>query len=139
MHDKLQALMDQAYARWQGQSWDKQQFWDQLDAKERIAVFFGNMNYQVENGGHSQWMGNGYATQEVVEFLIRHLRTLGTSEANVQMQHLAEIRDLCNEEGWDSDRWDDEIWEAVDLDSFDRTFYKINDKLLLQVEEKLLT
>lgn len=137
MTDKIQALMNSAYGRYTHQM-SQQAFWDQLDAKERIAVFFGNLNYQVENGGYRQWIGNRYAQQENVEFLIRKLREMSTAESAIVLQHLAEIRDLANEEGWDSDRWDDDAWEALDLDSFDHSFYEVNAELLKQVEEKLL-
>ena len=133
--EKIQAFMDQAYNRYD-QDMSVQAFHDQLDAKERIAVFFGNLNYQVENGGYMQWIGNRYATEEVVGFLIRRLQEIATPEANVVMQHLANIRDLCEEHGWDSDRWEDYVWDNIETDHFDHSFYNVNKKLLQQVEEK---
>ena len=70
MSDLIQELMDAAYKRWQDHNesvdnnynlqWDQQQFWDQLSEAEEIAVYVGNLNYQVENGGFQQWVDNGY-------------------------------------------------------------------------------
>jgi len=37
-----------------------QNFLDALSEAERIAVVFGNLNYQIGNGGISQWIGNNY-------------------------------------------------------------------------------
>ena len=54
-----QAIMNQAYARWTT-GWSKEQFWAQLNEREQVAVFVGNLNYQVENGGWSQWCFNAY-------------------------------------------------------------------------------
>jgi hypothetical protein len=74
--------MTTAYARWEGTGWTKQEFWDKLNAPERFAVYVGNLNYQVENGGWSQWLGNQYATPETLGYLLRTVlqMTLGPDD-----------------------------------------------------------
>lgn len=78
--ERLQNLMTIAYDRWES-GWSKQDFWDQLNADERFAVFVGNLNYQVENGGFSQWWSNRYAEPEVVGYLLRACERVGTEAA----------------------------------------------------------
>lgn len=57
-----QQLMDSAYELCQKhKNWDKDDFFDHLDYIQKVAVALGNLNYQVENGGFSQWGFNGYA------------------------------------------------------------------------------
>ena len=59
--DLHQSLMDSAYDKWkQNKDWNNDQFFNHLDYLERVAVVLGNLNYQVGNGGFSQWEGNGY-------------------------------------------------------------------------------
>lgn len=73
-HSTLQNLMNQAYARYKDQS--QSEFWDQLDEREKIAVFVGNANYQVENGGWAQWCDNRYV--ECADELRAILTRIGT-------------------------------------------------------------
>ena len=51
--DYLQNLMDEAYLKWKkiNNDWNLKDFDLSLDYKHRNAVLFGNLNYQVENGG----------------------------------------------------------------------------------------
>lgn len=140
MSDNHQALMDQAYDRWQASSpqWSKQQFWDHLDAKERIAVFIGNMNCQVCNGGWMQWMSNGYATEETVGFIFRKMEEVNTPEAQTVMGHLENITEIAAQVGWDLNHGSDEEWEEINatLDPMCTEYYAINEALMQQVEEK---
>lgn len=69
-----QALMNQAYDRWRAEEKRDQfrpdefpkpdlsheAFVNGLEDPERLAVVFGNLNYQIGNGGVSQWIFNGY-------------------------------------------------------------------------------
>lgn len=58
-----QQLMDEAYTIWEKNAdlWDKDMFFDHLTYVQKVAVALGNLNYQVGNGGFSQWGFNGYA------------------------------------------------------------------------------
>jgi hypothetical protein len=53
-----QKLMNEAYASFKKLSYDE--FINQLDEKHKVAVILGNLNYQVGNGGFSQWYYNNY-------------------------------------------------------------------------------
>ena len=67
--DTTQVLMDRAYKKWtDGLSHDE--FRATLDNEEKVAVHFGNLNYQVENGGFQQWYGNQFYTPEVMQYLM---------------------------------------------------------------------
>lgn len=57
LHKKL---MDKAYNKFQD-GWSLREFYINIDGLERRAVALGNLNYQVGNGGFTQWMDNGYA------------------------------------------------------------------------------
>lgn len=132
MTDKIQALMNAAYDRYQN-GWSKQQFNDQLDAKERIAVFIGNMNYQVGNGGFSQWMYNRYATEETVGLIERKLQEVNSPEAQVVLHLLEIVRRNAVDYGWDLGTMDDDDEFDGDIDT---EFYKVNEELMRQVEAK---
>ncbi len=132
--NKFQEVMDLAYKRYES-GMSQQAFWDQLDAKERIAVFIGNMNYQVENGGWSQWMGNRYASEETVGFIERKLEEVNTPEALTVIQMLKTVRDFAEMFGWDlSGDIDDHDFE--ELSSNDSEYYNVNNELMRQVEQK---
>ena len=56
-----ETLMDEAYDLFQkNKEWTKEDFYYNLDVAHREAVALGNLNYQVGNGGFSQWNYNGY-------------------------------------------------------------------------------
>lgn len=60
-YPKAQEIMDRAYDLWgANQSWSYSEFVDNIDPFSRRVVLLCNLNYQVENGGFTQWMGNGY-------------------------------------------------------------------------------
>ena len=77
--DHTQSLMDTAYDKWRDSqeidadgmrySWSREEFLSQCSYLEKVAVCFGNMNYQVENGGWSQYVENHYASEETFDFL----------------------------------------------------------------------
>ena len=68
LHDKL---MKKAYDTWQKNNWSPSEFIENIDSPEKFAVILGNLNYQVENGGFSQWKFNGYSKNHI--FFIRML------------------------------------------------------------------
>ncbi len=138
MSDLHQEIMDRAYDRWKAdRSMSKQEFWDQLDAIERVAVFSGNMNYQVCNGGFSQWFFNGYAEPEVRAFLHRLFKSIDTPASQAVDVILTKVEEI--EEDYpnlEAAEWD---WEELSelLNVLDRAFYAVNDQLLVDVEKHL--
>ncbi len=57
--EKVQGLMNEFYTEWQKEENRGRDKWDILGGfsqAHQIAVVFGNFNYQVENGGLSQWV-----------------------------------------------------------------------------------
>jgi len=136
MTERMQALMDAAYARWQANDrWSRDQFRDQLDAAERFAVSMGNMNYQVENGGWKQWWDNGYAVPEVVGYIGRMLTQVDTEtskEVRAIMGEFWQEVESIDPKSVDEDEWQDIC--AVD-DELSPRFYKINAQFLKDCEE----
>ncbi len=139
MTDRHQELMDRAYDRWQSEdnNWSKQDFYDQLDAKERLAVFTGNFNYQVCNGGFGQWDGNGYASSEVIGYLQRLLKRIDTENSLkvlALLERFRRARETFKDYGEDDEAHEDYVDKLDDLDT---AFYAINDQFLVEVEAEL--
>jgi hypothetical protein len=70
-YNKIQALMDDVYTEWQKPESGNKGKWDILEGfspAHKVAVAFGNFNYQVENGGLSQWIYNGYFQDDAEKF-----------------------------------------------------------------------
>lgn len=123
MTDNTQALMDQAYSRWQSSRWSREEFWAQLTPKERVAVFVGNLNYQVGNGGFSQWCFNGYSdcSDELLQILPK-LGEAGQEVAALVVDVLEEEEVLKDEEEGDCS------------EDYDGQFYALSDALLAECE-----
>jgi hypothetical protein len=71
VRDKVQALMDEVYNEWQKEENKGKGKWDVLEdfsEAHKVAVTFGNFNYQVENGGIEQWIYNGYFHDDSEKF-----------------------------------------------------------------------
>jgi len=56
-----QTLMNEAYKKWENNDIRREEFLLLLSPVEKIAVVLGNFNYQVCNGGFSQWNYNDYS------------------------------------------------------------------------------
>lgn len=71
-----QKLMDEVYSKWQEKEFehmDRLEIIDKFfDKKHKVAVQLGNLNYQVENGGFSQWFFNSYGDEDI-DNLIEYL------------------------------------------------------------------
>lgn len=132
----FQKLMDGAYDRWQEhKGWTKQDFWDDLDRDERVAVMLGNLNYQVQNGGFSQWWCNGYATPANMDFIIRTCGRIGTKSSTVVAGLVAQARDAFGDNTTDDGLDEDEYEElSVTLDPLDTAYYAIDEEFVADVE-----
>lgn len=151
---KHQELMNVAYARFEGhKEWSKKDFWNQLGDTERLAVFAGNLNYQVDNGGFQQWHYNGYSAQAT--WLLEHLPKFGPISikvANLIFDAMVAIEDWKPDvEEWVADEWEDEdghfhqdgYYEMVPneeepyVDQLDEPYYALQDEFLAEVETVL--
>ena len=145
-HPTIVRFMEQAYARWQeNRDWSREEFYDQLSPFERIAVYFGNMNYQVGNGGWEQWVYNGYYSPDVMSFIQHKVRyDLEQIPEVVELAGiLKEIWGLLDEyKGIAEDRtYDVDPDEEEDLfnrlDPYASCYYRINEAVLDAVERHL--
>lgn len=72
---KIQALMKEVYDEWNKEGNKSKGKWEVLDEfspAHQVAVVLGNFNYQVENGGLSQWVYNSYFrddSEKLAEYL----------------------------------------------------------------------
>lgn len=145
-----QQLMDEAYDKWRNnKNWDYNEFVDELDIKHALAVLTGDLNYQVKNGGFSQWYFNDYASEaqrlltllsfykeepviaEVIQLVEKAVRIIDEYEIGIirvksQWDYYAEeIEELENE-------MQDKFDELTDK------YYEINDEFM-KVMEKILS
>ncbi len=139
---KMQALMDTAYARWQSaigpgaRGMSKDEFWATLSAQERRAVFTGNLNQQVTNGGFAQWVDNRYGVDEVFAYMIGLCIELKTPAALV-VQNLLHAVNVARRDYEQSES--DEAWRDFFsvTDGLSTAFYTVNEAFLADVENTL--
>ena len=101
-----QKLMDDVYDKW---NTEECRTMDRLEVisyhftpLHKVAVQFGNMNYQVNNGGFTQWHDNGYS--EDLENLIEYAKKgtiQGIKHFDVLLQILTDIEALGEPSDYD--------------------------------------
>ncbi len=129
-----QQLMDKAYDRYEKLS--KEDFWDQLDAEERVAVAIGNMNYQIENGGFIQWFDNRYATKETIKFIKRVLNHINQKTCLQVIDLIKRFEAILPD--LEEMAEDGECEDAYTFtECLDKDYYKINDAFMEEVEQAL--
>lgn len=146
MNDSFHQLyMNRAYAGWvQNDDLDRDEFWDSLNLYEAIAVYTGNLNYQVENGGFLQWHDNGYSdaytrrraySLDYVFDCLDHYESVRTVQSIVQ-QAMNILREMD-----DYDEFDDELREEhlEQLDVLDQQYYNVNEQFMQDIESVLST
>ena len=58
--------MEKSYKKFEkNKSWSLDEFYFNLEPLEKRAVALGNLNYQVGNGGFTQWIDNNYASVSI--------------------------------------------------------------------------
>ena len=124
-----QKIMDNAYSKWQTEFKGKEytEFITELTSLERQAVVVGNFNYQVENGGIGQWIGNDYATG--LEYLKGALLDIGTQTSHKVLDMLEHFDEYIEE--------DDYLMNESNykyLRNFDSPYYKVNEVLMSDTE-----
>lgn len=118
-----QRLMDAAYDRWKAhEGWRYENMLLTASGAERMAVLLGNLNYQVENGGFTQWVDNGYALkgQEVVLILRQLAEEENCPIANEladKIEQLLRFVNLGQKNQGFSNYWKDEYWRDEPGDS----------------------
>lgn len=137
----MQEIMDKAYERWRemdkvsGKYTPMLDFWQSLTPREKVAVFCGNLNYQVENGGWSQWDGNGYS--DAAPELEKILPRLGENGKRVLTIMTKAINLLNIIDKMEMDEYEEKYLascEELELDKLDREFYTFNWKFIEEVE-----
>jgi hypothetical protein len=145
----VQEVMNQAYDRWdQSKIWTKEQFWASLSRVEKVSVYVGNLNYQVENGGFIQWHDNKYSdcAAELAQILFE-LGPIGERVSKLVEQVMNEINDNLEYPGdWETyvyydenagEEVEDEEWVDYDLvfsKDYDQMYYDLNEQLLVELE-----
>lgn len=125
----MQALMNTAYEFWQSQKgMSKKDFWNSLDSKPRAAVAIGNLNYQVCNGGFSQWHYNGYSESfDTINYVCYQVGTKNSlAVLKIVEEAMTDLQEL-NDESEEEDDYEH-------LDALDSRFYKVNEAFLEDVE-----
>lgn len=128
-----QKLMTQAHDKWQNSKWSIAEFYSNLTPIERAACVLGHFNYQVENGGFSQWVFNGYA-KAAEPFLFKILRNMNTplSKKVTKLTEEALYKIELNDKK--SNRYshygEDEEDEYISTDEECNHYYKINDEFM---------
>jgi hypothetical protein len=149
-----QELMDEAYNRWQKggdlHGVSRIEFLDELQPVQRKAVLIGNLNYQVQNGGFDQWIGNGYALQALrVSALLKQIGTPTCLKVREMVEEILPFLNLDSREqgclgsylksDLNRRRWDDEEecedeTEGHSFDHLDDKFYDLNEEFMKEVE-----
>jgi hypothetical protein len=108
--ERVQGLMNQAYKRWQAggdlENTPREDFYGKLEDPHRLAVVFGNLNYQVENGGWSQWIYNNYA-DPAIPYIREYAQQYGSEYPTIAKVAgmVARILELYEDAGGE-DKWD---------------------------------
>lgn len=133
-----QQLMDAAYLKWQTLPGLKYAgFIDGLSGDEKLAVLTGNLNYQVENGGFSQWHFNDYSKGG--SELYRLLRNVpGENVARVReilSRANRAVRDAEERENSRSNFWGEYSEDdGPDFAGLDDEFYAVNEAFMAEME-----
>lgn len=132
-------IMDQSYDIWKNNSMFRDEFLSKLSDYEKLAVKFGNFNYQVENGGLMQWDCNGYSEdlEDLQEFLTKSDyskkdRFLGILDA------FSNVKDAINKLDKYDDWYDEDMntrWNS--LETFDKDYYSFKDNWIEYFEDYL--
>lgn len=146
MTDLHQEIMDRAYAKWRDPDGEpiadltKENWWDLLDDEEKVAVANGNFNYQVCNGGFSQWDDNRYATDEAIELIVETCESLKTYEGQKVINLIEKFVRIREDFAENDEEGDETAWNIYyeGTSELSDQFYDFNKKWLEQVDAKLV-
>lgn len=134
-----QETMDKAYAVWQSQ--DAASYLDflrELDGRSRFAVVLGNLNQQVQNGGWSQWVGNGYAL--AIGDVLWALQKLDSKTSKRVIEMVKRVARAI--QGHEGDLWGEASERAANVDDLhclSEAYYVVDETLMAEVETFLAT
>ena len=137
----IQFIMEQCYQKWD-KDMSRDEFVNSLTEYEKLAVCFGNFNYQVENGGLEQWIVNDYASDIgfMKNFLensgIYQIYTFRLIELLEQVENVVfHINELDkNDESYDRDV--DDYFKTLDF--WDNEYYDYNKDWLSHFNDYLI-
>ena len=133
--DRIQVLMDEVYNEWQkdeNKGKGKSAVLEGFSEAHKIAVAFGNFNYQVENGGIEQWIYNGYFHDDA-EKLMGYLETGAQTDERCKtiLDRISQLEQYANEMScdrygsfYDEDSDNSFIGEIIDCNAFDSWYYE---------------
>lgn len=160
--DHMQSLMDKAYETWRsssppsGKEWSMIQFWDLIPPDQRTAVVLGNLNYQVCNGGFTQWADNGYcaALPIIVRALERFVNWAKTKnpDAAADAEEVQVILMILGRDWIDLSRTYSHIGNGLDrflidispesmddfeykCSSYNERYWKVNERLMVALDD----
>ena len=127
-----QELMNQAHDIW-NKKIDKGELGElliRLNFHQKVAFLTGKLNYQVENGGFSQWICNDYSKNS--DQLLIVLGLINTEASKKVSNMVLDI--LSISKGSHSDGHDE--FNGA-MDSYSTSYYKISNQFMKDVEDFL--
>ena len=138
--DLWQFIMDHAYDKWKDNNMSREEFLNQLTDYEKIAVKFGNFNYQVENGGLFQWDDNGYSDD--LDSLYDFINDSSYSKKDKFLEILDNFSNVKSaiEELDDYSDWyeEDRATRLNSLNYCDKDYYNIKDSWIAYFNDYLI-
>ena len=134
----LQAVIDESYQLWlQNKGWSYPEFLQNLNPHQRRVVTLKNLNYEVTNGGFTQWWENGYHCNagELLQMLEGFAKN-GSLGAQILVLVKAALR-LLQEFDWEEGDYE-ALW--FKLDPHELVYYELEEDWLnlLEVVAKTL-
>ena len=136
----LREYLDEALDLLGGERWGSEAALALMPRKERLAYTVGLVDWEVYEGGWSQWLTNGNGTPGTYEFILDALETdlpphPSLMEFESQLRLVSDI-DRMQREGADDDP---ALWMQVedDLDALDLQWYEVADDVLGIVDDYL--
>lgn len=119
--------MTNAYDNW-GKNTSREEFLSDLAPYEKLAVIFGNFNYQVQNGGFFQWVFNNYDSD--IDDLEEFIENCDFDKKDVFERMFENYRcikaSLDNLNGYDDFYYEDVETREKHYADNDENYYRIN-------------
>lgn len=119
--------MTNAYDNW-GKNTSREEFLSDLTPYEKLAVIFGNFNYQVQNGGFFQWVFNNYDSD--IDDLEEFIENCDFDKKDVFERMFENYRcikaSLDNLNGYDDFYYEDVETREKHYADNDENYYRIN-------------